>query len=407
MLIQLYKQAYSGLSRNSWCLCLVMFINRSGTMVLPFLAVYCTHKLHFTYLQAGDVLALYGMGSILGAFIGGKITDKLGFYDLQVFALLTGGIFFILLGFQTSFAAIATGTFILSMCNESFRPANSTALAYYSSPENKTRSYSLNRLAINLGWAFGGAIGGLLASVNYHLLFWVDGCTNITAAVMLLLLIPRFKMVKHVKTEEEHVHTVSSPYRDKMYLLFILLTVMFATCFFQLFTMQPVFYKEQWHFSERFIGALMALNGVIIVLIEMVIIHNLEGKRHSLYFIIWGVLLVGMGFVILNIFPAHKLTGLLVILFITFGEIMAMPFMNSFWIARTTDGNRGQYAALYTMAWSAAQVFGPYFGSRVINTYGFAAFWWLLGGLCLGASLGFVGLYRYTGSHKTKAYIVS
>jgi MFS family permease len=80
---------------------------------------------------------------------------------------------------------------LLSFCNEAFRPANSTAIAHYSSPENKTRSYSLNRLAVNLGWAFGGGLGGYLASINYHLLFWVDGCTNILAALMFLKLMPR------------------------------------------------------------------------------------------------------------------------------------------------------------------------------------------------------------------------
>src|SRR6185312_16333118 len=75
--------------------------------------------------------------------------------------------------------------FLLSMVNEAFRPANSTAIATYSKEENRTRSYSLNRLAINLGWAVGNAIGGLLASINYHLLFWVDGGTNIIGALLL------------------------------------------------------------------------------------------------------------------------------------------------------------------------------------------------------------------------------
>jgi len=94
--IQLYKQAYSGLSRNSWYLCLVMLVNRSGTMVIPFLTLYCTIQLRFSIREAGYVMAFLGLGSICGAFIGGKITDKLGFYDVQIFALLSGGVFFVL-----------------------------------------------------------------------------------------------------------------------------------------------------------------------------------------------------------------------------------------------------------------------------------------------------------------------
>jgi predicted MFS family arabinose efflux permease len=158
--VTLYKQAYSGLSRNSWYLSLVMLVNRSGTMVVPFLTIYCVRQLHFSVVDAGYIMALFGAGALSGAFLGGKLTDRFGFYDLQIGALVTGGLFFIILGFQHTFISMAVGTFLLSFCNESFRPANSTAIAHYSTAENKTRSFSLNRLAVNLGWSVGGAVGG-------------------------------------------------------------------------------------------------------------------------------------------------------------------------------------------------------------------------------------------------------
>jgi predicted MFS family arabinose efflux permease len=169
---KLYKDAYSGLSKNSWYLSVVMLINRSGTMVVPFLSIYCIQQLHFSIVQAGTIMALFGVGALAGAFLGGKLVDKIGFYDMQVGALITGGLLFLLLGFLENYTVLAIGSFVLSLCNESFRPANSAAIAHYSNDSNKTRSYSLNRLAINLGWAVGGGLGGFLASINYHLLFW-------------------------------------------------------------------------------------------------------------------------------------------------------------------------------------------------------------------------------------------
>ena len=194
--IQLYKQAFSGLSRNSWLLSIVMLINRSGTMVVAFMTIYCVHQLHFTVLQAGVIMMLFGVGSFFGGFLGGLLTDKIGFYDLQLGALMSGGILFIVLGMLHTFIGLCIGAFVLSLCNESVRPANSAAIAHYSSPDNKTRSISLNRLAVNLGWALGAGLGGLLASVNYHLLFWVDGGTNILSAIFLLVLMPKSKIVK-------------------------------------------------------------------------------------------------------------------------------------------------------------------------------------------------------------------
>lgn len=388
--IQLYKQAYSGLSRNSWYLCLVMLVNRSGTMVVPFMTIYCIHQLHFTIVQAGYIMAIFGLGAICGAFAGGKVSDKIGFYDLQIFALLSGGVLFIVLGFMQTFAGVAIGSFVLSFCNESFRPANSSAIAYYSSNENRTRSYSLNRLAVNLGWAF----GGILASINYHLLFWVDGCTNIVAAFLLLRLIPRSGIVKIVKEKLETGLASSSAYKDKIYLLFIALTILFASCFFQIFTTQPLFYKSIWEFNERTIGFLMAANGGLIVIIEMVMIHKLEGRRHPLKFICVGVILTGIGFALANVLPGLFWSGIIIVIFLTIGEMLSMPFMNTFWINRTSANNRGEYAGLYTMAWSTAQVLAPTIGTRIINHFGFYTLWWVVLAGCLLASAGFLLLYK-------------
>ncbi|HAL82877.1 MAG TPA: MFS transporter [Mucilaginibacter sp.] len=403
---QLYKQAYSGLSRNSWYLSIVMLINRSGTMVVPFMSIYCIQKLHFDIKQAGIIMALFGAGSVTGAFFGGKLSDKFGFYDLQVSALLSGGLLFLILGYQHTFIPLCIGTFILSVCNDSFRPANSAAIAHYSSHENKTRSYSLNRLAVNLGWAVGGAMGGFLAAINYHLLFWVDGCTNIAAALLLLKLMPRANVIKTIKKRDKTI-IAASPYHDKIYLIFLLLAMLFAMCFFQFFIMQPVFYKIQWHFNERFIGFLLALNGILIVLIEMVLIHNIEGKRNGLIFISTGIFMLGVSFMLLNIVRPSAISAIFIVVLITFSEMVSMPFMNAFWISRTTDYNRGEYAALYTMSWSAAQVIGPFAGGQVIFYGGFRMLWWLLGAVSMLASLGYIILYRVNFHRKQKSVIPS
>lgn len=392
----LYKNAYSGLSRQTWYLSIVMLVNRSGTMVVPFLTMYCHIQLGFSVQQAGFVMALFGAGAILGAFVGGKIVDAWGFYPLQLAALLVGGTMFLLVGQLQSYTALCIGTFTLSACNESFRPANSTAIAHYSTVENRTRSYSLNRLAINLGWAFGGALGGFLASVNYHLLFWVDGCTNIFAALLLLKLLPFVKSGrKRAAVKDVKPVKATSPYRDSTYLFFILLTILFAACFFQLFSMQPLFYKTEWRLNERFIGVLMALNGVIIVGVEMIIVYRLEGTRPLTTFIRTGIFLVGVGFAIINILPPSAWVAVLCVTIVTFGEMFSMPFMNSFWVSRTTEGNRGQYAALYTIAWSMGQIAGPYTGSIVIQKSGYATLWWGIALVCLVTSLGFYRLGKF------------
>jgi predicted MFS family arabinose efflux permease len=391
--IQLYKNAYTGLSKSSWYLSAVMLINRAGTMVVPFLSIYCIQQLHFSIVQAGIIMTLYGVGALAGGFFVGKLVDKIGFYDLQIAALISGGLLYMSIGFLHSFSVLAIGTFVLSFCNESVRPANSTAVAHYSNDGNRTRSYSLNRLAINLGWAVGGGLGGFLASINYHLLFWVDGCTNVLAALLLLVLMPRAAIAKTMKKPEEVVIKASA-YNDKVYMFFIFLATLFAVCFYQFMIMQPVFFKLDWHFNERTIGFLMALNGILIVVIEMVLVHKLEGKRNGMIYIIGGVALGSIGYMLLNILPATVLAATIVVIIITFSEMLAMPFMNSFWVSRTTAHNRGEYAALYSMSWSAAQIIAPFLGSNLINYGGFSLMWWVLGGVSMISSIGYWIMYR-------------
>jgi predicted MFS family arabinose efflux permease len=390
--INLYKTAYTGLTRRIWLLSAVMLINRSGTMVLAFMTLYCTLQKNFTIPMAGWVVALYGLGSLTGAFIGGWLSDKIGFYTIQLTALFGGGTLFIILGEMNAYPAICSCTFFLGMVNESFRPANATAIAYYSTPENMTRSFSLIRLAINLGWGFGSALGGLLASISYKWLFWVDGVTNIFAAVMLLLLLPRVSVLQQKKSTKKSVVGLS-PYKDKTYLIYIGFKILFAICFFQLFTTVPLFFKSELHLNEFWIGVVMALNGLVIALFEMVLVHKLEGRYAYMKLITYGTVLVAFSYMALNLpLSSGLLVAIISTLLVTIGEMVAMPFMSSYYIARSNEHNRGQYAALYTMAWSAAQVIGSTTGTMVAYKIGFNNLWWMVGGICLLTAAGYYSL---------------
>ena len=392
----LYKNAYSGLSASTWWLSLIMLVNRSGTMVVPFMSIYLTSpSMGYSIAQAGIVMGLFGLGAIAGGFFGGRVTDKIGFYPVQLGTLIGGGVLFILLGQMKSFPLICLFSFLLSLVNEAFRPANATAVASYSNENNRTRSYALNRLAINLGWAVGGAIGGYIASINYELLFWVDGITNIVAAVLLLYFLPASSnYIKPVKAEEIQTGSLSA-YRDRLYITFILLTILFAICFFQMFTTLTVYFKKDLLFSESYIGFLMAVNGLVITFFEMVLVFKLEGKRKNTFYISFGVLLCGISYLMLNVFHITPVLAIVMILLITFGEIFSMPFMNAFWIGRSAMHNRGQYAGLYSIAWATAQTCGPLFGSLIADESGFTLLWWIIGILCVLTAFGFLFLHRY------------
>ena len=128
----------------------------------------------------------------------------------------------------------------------------------------------------------------------------------------------------------------------------------------------------------------MAMNGLIIALFEMVTIFKLEGKRPHLQFISLGVVLTGISYLILNVsFISYAQLAVVSMVVITVGEMLAIPFMNSYWIPRTQAQNRGQYAALFTVAWSLAQAAGPLIGSVIAERLGFQNLWLITGLVCM------------------------
>ena len=133
----------------------------------------------------------------------------------------------------------------------------------------------------------------------------------------------------------------------------------------------------------------MAINGLLIVFIEMILVYSLEGKKTLTFFIRAGVFLIGVSYAVLNFLPTGAITAVLAIVIITLGEILSMPFMNSFWVSRSSENNRGQYAAMYTVAWSIAQIAAPIIGSEIVTAYGYNRVWWLLAAICLCTSIGF------------------
>ncbi|MBK8702462.1 MAG: MFS transporter [Saprospiraceae bacterium] len=254
--IRLYRNSFAGLSRDIWLLAAVTLLNRAGTMVIPFMTVFLTYQKDFTLQQAGWVMTSFGLGSVLGSYTGGWLSDRYNFSKVQFWTLLLSGIMFIVLQTVDGVWHMCIAVFVLSAIADAFRPANMAAVATYSTPETRTRSLSLNRQAVNLGFAIGPAVGGWLAATKgYNWLFWVDGLTCIAAAFLLrILLTPKARQAELEKPAAQNTAVLISAYRDWHYLAFMVITMFSAIAFMQLFYTYPVFLKSEYHFIEVYIG---------------------------------------------------------------------------------------------------------------------------------------------------------
>ncbi len=376
-----YIDSFRGLSKEVWLLALVTFINRAGTMVIPFLSLYLTADMGLTLKEVGWVMSCFGAGSVIGSWLGGKLTDKVGFYQIMIAALLSSGIAFVLLQYIHGFIPFCLGIFALTLLSDSFRPALFVALRGYALPENRTRAVTLVRLAINLGFSMGPAIGGLIiTTMSYSGLFWVDGITCISAAILLVITLPKKRLIDLEKKNE--LTKSVSPYKDRVYLFFLLATVLISIPFLQYFSTIPLFYKEVHGMDEASIGILLGFNGLLIFLMEMPLIAYCESRKFGLFrILIVSVAFIGFSFMVLNLVPtiAFLWVGMT---FMTIGEMLNFPFMNRFAFDRSEKGPPGAYMALFTISWSVAHIFGHNLGMRSVDRWGFEVTWWLCA-LCL------------------------
>ncbi len=376
-----YQNSFKGLTKEVWWLALITFINRAGTMVLPFLSLYLTEDLKFSLAQVGTIMAFFGVGSVFGSWLGGKLTDKIGFYPVMFWSLLITGFLFIGLQYITTFYGFAFAVFFTMLIADTFRPAIFVSLKAYSKPENQTRSLTLIRLAINLGFSFGPFLGGLIiATLYYPGLFWVDGITCTIAIVLMRIVLKKKDAVLNNKEEKlENYNT--SIFRDKSYLIFLTIIFLMGFVFLQLFTTMPLYYKASHNLNEVEIGLLMSINGMLIFLLEMPLIHKIEKSTlNKLKVITWSLVLFALSFFALNI---SNWVGILIIsmVLITIGEMLAFPFTNTFAMNRAPSGKEGKYLAMYTMAFSMAHIFSAKTGMEIIERFSFETNWYFMGSL--------------------------
>jgi len=394
-LFSLYRESFSNIQRNIWVLSVVMFINRSGSMVLLFTSLYLTKELHFTIAEAGFTLGFYGIGSVLGSYAGGWLTDRYSFYSIMFYSLIFSGLILLLLLIATTPFFISSVIFIYAFVSDIFRPANSKAIAAYSSPENRTRSVSLVRLAINLGFSVGPAIGGFVALyLGYKLLFVLDAFTSLAAAALLFLYLPK-KDVEQTRRNDSTIKESSlSAYKDIPYLFFILLVAIYGICFFQLFASVPQYFDKICGYNEDTIGLLLGLNGLLVVLIEMPLVTQLEKKKKTFRFIIIGVLCLPVSFLILKLGEGLLLPAIAYTLIITLSEIYAMPFMMNYSLSRPTKERQGQYSALYSIAYGISNIIAPVLGLGIANRFGFYSLFYFLIALSILTAIGFIVLSK-------------
>lgn len=385
-----------------------MLVNRAGMMVLPFLSVYLHTSLGFSLKQTGLAMTFFGVGSIVGSIFGGYLTDRMGFIKVQLLSLFLSSGMFLLLLVTEKFLFFCVLLFFTSLFTDIFRPANLAAIRGFSRPENRTRSLSLVRMAVNLGFAIGPAVGGLLITlIGYHSIFWVNSGTMLAAAGMIFIAFvkrePRY--VEDSPEDEAAASKARSPYTDAPFILLLISMILTVTSFIQLMFTIPVYFKELGY-NEDSIGLFMAFNCLLVVIFEMPLIYYLERRYNLPFLMALGAILIAFGYFALNFVPWIFAAIIIYIFGISFGEMVTFPTANSQALTMAGKKRAGKYMGLFTLTFSISFALAPLFGMYVAEEFGFSALWYISGAIGLIGAGGFLYLQRMPFSHAASSEVV-
>lgn len=373
------KNPYANIPATIWLLATVTLISRSGSMVLVFLPLYLTQMLGFDIILAGQIVSLYGLGQIAGSFSGGMLSDKFGSLKVQTLGFFLVGILYILLEFLSSTITIMFSMFFVGFFMAAIHPATGATIAKCCAPDIRTRAYSLNYQALNLGTAIGPAIGGLLAGINYMWLFRLDGLANIFAAIAVWIFFRNNANNKITHEEADHPSTrATPPWKDKSFLIFLLLVFLIGMCFFQLLNIYPYYLSNDYHLTKIQIGMIMALNGILITIFQMTIASRLR-NHNTLRIIGVGGALICLGYCILPWYTGFHY-ALFSMSIITVGEMLTMPFAFEIITKIAPAQFRGKYLGLLSCALTSVPLWiTPTLMPYIYTSFGPATLWTSMG----------------------------
>jgi MFS family permease len=373
-----------GLPRTFWVLWAGMFVNRIGTFVVPFLAVYLTQARHLPIATAGFMAALYGAGSVVASPLGGYLADHAGRRTTMVAALGLGGASMIALGFVQRLEILAPACFLVAMIGECYRPALQAAVADIVPMRDRVRAFGVLYWVINLGVAIGLTFAGFLATRSFVWLFVGDGLSSLVFAAIVWRAVPETRPARAEHEARPHglVRGFLAPYRDRPFLAFLALNTLVFLVFMQHATALPI--EMANHGVPRTaMGAVLAVNGFLIVLLQPLLAPWMARHDRS-RLIAAGAALLGVGFgmnALLSTAPGY---GAGVALW-SVGEIGLLPVANAVVADVALPDLRGRYQGAHGLTFSTALCLGPLIGTAALQYAGGTVLW--LGCLVVGLAV--------------------
>ncbi len=380
-----------GLPRAFWALWTGTLVNRVGMMVQPFIGVFLTQERGMSYAAAGTVMAVFGVGSLLSQILAGWLTDRFGRRITLTGGMVATAVTMVALGYGTSLPAIVVTMFVLGVAVDVYRPASNALVADLVPARDRPRAYGLIFWALNLGFAVAMVAGGWLARAGYGWMFAINAAASLFFGLLVWRAVPETLPGRDGGTAPQ-----VSPGRggfaavlgDRLMVAFCLITLLSILTYTQAFTTLPLAMTGDG-FSTTDYGAVAAVNGVLIVLLQP-LTGDWFGRRDHSTVLAVGLAIIGVGFA-LTAFVSDLAGYTLTVVVWTLGEIVTAGISGAIVAALAPPRLRGRYSGLYGLAWSGGSMIAPLLGTWLLEAAP-GALWPVVGAVDLVAAAGMLAI---------------
>jgi MFS family permease len=345
--------------RSYWYVWWGTLVNRLGGFVVPLLTIYLTTVRDLDVAAAGGIVSVYGAGNVLASLIGGQLSDRLGRKATMVISLFGGAIAMCGLAFARDLTTMTIMVGVVGLVSELYRPAVLAFVADVIPEAHRIEAYGLLYWVINLGFAVAAVIGGVLAQVDFTILFIADAITMAVYGVIVLVAVPETRPERRAQAE-----TVPSRswIRDQVFVVFVIITFAFVLLPMQAGATLSAHMTWQG-FTPAAYGIVMGVNGLCIILLQP-ILTVWSAKFDPTRVLVGATLITGVGLVVHGLATSMVVHIIAVVLW-TLGEILDSPTRSAIVANMAPADARGRYQGAIVMSWGAAQLVGPKLGTHV------------------------------------------
>lgn len=365
-------------SATFWVVIAASLMNQLGNMAFVFIVLYLNKHLGFSLSQSSFSFVIFSVSMLLVSLFGGPLVDRYGAARLMILSIFLNGIVLFIFPFIHHYGLILFFCVLWGLTYGIYRPASQTFVSQLSSPGMHKITFSVYRLAINLGMSMGPAIGGFLAAYSYTSIFIVNSAGNILASLILVIglgLTHRLAIpTKQAPKNLINFHLLKS---DTVLRLFIIGMIPISMVFYQHVSTLPIFLSHNLQLPLSFYGLLFTLNTLLIVFFELPLNVATLNWPYRVNFII-GSLFITMGFTGL-VFAKMPWEVVVLTIIWTIGEMILFPAASSYIADIAPEDRRGSYMSFYSGCSNLGMMLGPWGGALIMQHFGVSSLWLICG----------------------------